>query len=173
MNDKIAALAAEAFKRLSRKPNTFINVCVDDWRGWRFIFDTEEVRNCDNNCDNCKLFNLLKNDEKEGKDFSSGLYPADQEDKELFGKQNFLNCKTLEQYRDCYVNYLLKKANTEREIREELNLIKHSFRIIFSKETDNLTELEDKFRKSILQRVLRQADEHKRNKIIRICKELP
>jgi hypothetical protein len=162
-------LASDAFERLSKEPNAFINMYVDNWRGWRFIFDTEEVRNCNNDCRNCKLYNLLKN-EKEGI-FSAGLYPANQKDKKLFGGQNFLNCKTLEQYIDCYVNFLLKEANTEREIREELNLIRN-FRIIFSRETDDLKKKENEFRRSIIKKISRLADKNTKIKILNLWKKI-
>jgi len=163
--------AQEAFKRLSKKPNTFINIVVDNWRGcWRFIFDTEEVRNCNNQCDQCKLFVLLR-DEKEENGFSAALLPANERDKTLFqAKQNFLNCKTLDQYRDCYADWLIKAASTEEQIRKELSLVKHC-RIIFSKDTSDLLKKENEFRESILEKIRKHADKPKRDTIERIWNE--
>lgn len=163
--------AQEVLKRLNKKPNTFTNVILDEWRGcWRFIFDTEEVRSCDNQCDQCKLFALLR-DEKEESGFSAALLPANERDKILFrAKQNFLNCKTLDQYRDCYADWLIKKASTDEHIRKELSLIKHCH-IIFSKETSDLSKKENEFRESILESVRKHADESKRDTIDRIWNE--
>ena len=92
MNKNIINIAVKKFQELYKKYNGFINVGVDNWRGWRFVFDTEDVRKCKNNCKSCPLYFLLKNERIT--DFSAGLYPASKEDKELFGPQNFLNCKT-------------------------------------------------------------------------------
>ncbi|MBZ9572798.1 hypothetical protein KJA17_01210 [Patescibacteria group bacterium] len=159
MNQKILKLAIKKFKELSTKYDGFINVCVDNWRGWRFIYDTVDVRKCKNDCKNCPLYLLVKNERKGI--FSAGLCPASRKDKVLFGPQNFLNCKTLKQYEDCYANFILKKTNTKKEIREELMLIK-DFRIIFSK-TNNLLNKEKRFRKSIIKKVLRKAKPPKKS----------
>lgn len=121
MDKKILKTGKDEFKRLARQYKGFINVIIDDWRGYRFIFDTAEVRNCRNDCPNCRLFQLLK-DEKPGW-FSSGLYQASLEDKLMFGPQNQLNCKTLEQYRRCYLNFLGSLSKRE-EINAELALVR-------------------------------------------------
>lgn len=150
MKQEIINLAQQKFQQLSKKHTGFINVVIDNWRGYRFIFDTKDVRNCQNNCQNCALYQLLKNEPKEK--FDSGLYPASQEDKMLFGPQNFLNCKTLTQYQNCYINFLLKKANTKKEIADELKLIKN-LKIIFSI-SNNPKILEEKFKQSIIRKSL-------------------
>jgi hypothetical protein len=171
--NEVMRRAQEAFETLDKKPNTFINIILDDWRGcWRFVYDTEEVRGCSNQCGQCKLFALLR-DEKEESGFSAALLPANEQDKIQFrAKQNFLNCKTLDQYRDCYVDWLLKRADTEEKIRKELSLVK-LFRIIFSKETSDLSKKENEFRESILENVRKHADESKRVAIDRIWNEVP
>jgi len=139
MRKDILTIAKKEFKRLAEKYNGFINVVVDDWRGYRFVFDTEDTRKCDNSCAKCSLYQLLKN-EKEGL-FSAGLYPANEKDKALFGPQNFLNCKTLSQYKDCYVNYVLKNP---KEADKEIELIR-SMNIIYSQEGEQ-NEVEIKFK---------------------------
>lgn len=147
------------FIKLAKKYDGFINVVVDDWRGWRFIFDTNDVRRCDNNCANCSLFKLVK---KEKPDlFSAGLYPANGEEKEMFGPQNFLNCKSLKQYQNCYVNFLVKKAKTKKEIVDELNLI-IKLKMIFSKNYNKI-DLEKKFKKAVINRALVLVDKKRRN----------
>jgi hypothetical protein len=122
MRKDILKIAERKLKELSKKYDGFINVIVDDWRGFRFIFDTEDVRKCKNDCPNCPLFNLLKNERKG--EFSAGLYPASKEDKDIFGPQNFLNCKTLDQYQNCYLNYL-RSCKSKVEINNELQLVKN------------------------------------------------
>jgi len=151
MNKKILKLAKIKFKELSKKYDGFINVIVDDWRGYRFIFDTTDVRKCKNKCDECKLYNLLKN-EREGL-FSSGLFKASKVDKEIFGKQNYLNCKTLEQYQQCYINFIKKKITTFDELSDEIKLIKN-LKIIYSK-NNNVDEIENNFKNQILKNILK------------------
>lgn len=168
MSQKIIDIAIKKFQELSKNYDGFINVGVDNWRGWRFIFDTMDVRKCKNNCQKCPLYLLLKN-EKKGL-FSVTLYPANKEDKELFGYQNFLNCKTLKQYENCFVNFFLKKTRTEKGIREELKLVKN-FRIIFSKENSNLVQKEKAFRKSIIKKLFKKAEFFKKSIIERIIKK--
>lgn len=149
MRKNILKIATKKFQKLSKKYNKFINVFVDDWRGFRFVFDTDDVRNCKNNCKECSLFKLLKT-EKEFL-FSAGLYPASEKDKKLFGQQNFLNCKTLEQYKDCYVNFLIKNANNKTVIAKELELLRQST-IIYTKNSAKAA-LEKKFKDDIMSTV--------------------
>lgn len=158
MNQEIIRLASRKFQELEKKYNRFITVIVDDWRGPRFVFDTKDVRQCKNNCNQCPLFWLLKN-EKAGL-FSAGLYPASEKDKKLFGPQRFLNCKTIIQYENCYVNFLVKEANSEKEILDELDLIKN-LRILFSTK-GSAKMIERKFKKGIIRRALLLADDEKK-----------
>jgi len=137
-----------------------ITVGVDNWRGYRFIFDTKDVRSCNNNCSTCPLYKLLKN-EKAGY-FSPTLYSASKVDKKMFGPQNKLNCKTLQQYKNCYISFLTEQTKTYKEIKQELKLIKN-FTIIYSKGNTDLRRLEYKFRKDIMQESLRRLRGKKNN----------
>jgi len=168
MNKQITNIANKELQKLLKKYNGFINVGLDNWRGWRFVFDTIDVRKCDNNCEKCPLFLLLK-DEKQGL-FSSGLYPADKKDQSLFGFQRFLNCKILKQYEDCFVNFILKETKTKEEIKEELMLVKN-FKVIFSKE-DSLLEKERQFKKSVINKLLKKVDNSKKRIIQEIITDL-
>jgi len=149
MNKKIINQAKIKFKKLSKNYNGFINVILDDWRGYRFIYDCVEVRNCQSRCSTCQLFKLLKN-EKAGL-FSAALYPARPEDKKLFGPQKYLNCKTMEQYKNCYLNFMNKKTLTAEEIKEELKLVRN-LRFIFSKNND-VDSQEKQFKFDILNQI--------------------
>jgi len=148
MNKKILNIATQKLNKLQAKYPNFINIIVDDWRGYRFIYDTDDVRNCQNKCGQCNLFQLLKN-EKDGQ-FSSGLYLASLEDKKIFGPQNYLNCKTLKQYQRCYLSFLEINKTNFQEIKKEINLIKNC-RLIFSK-NDSLIKKEVRFKKALLKR---------------------
>lgn len=169
MDREILQLAYAAFDELRPRYKKFINVGVDNWRGFRFIFDTEDVLACRNNCSSCELFQLTK-DKKEGI-FSSGLYAASRRDQELFGPNNFLNCKTFPQYQRCYSNWLVEEAKTEDEIDEELNLIR-DFRIIYSKKGNDqqtLSDMERAFKQAIIKDAIERVQGCKRNVIIRLA----
>lgn len=154
MRKDILKIANKKLIELSKKYDKFINVLVDDWREYRFVFDTDDVRTCKNDCRNCDLYKILQK-EKTINDFDPGLYPASPADKKIFGPQNFLNCKTIDQYYLCYLNFLNKKAKTEKEIVKELGLIKE-LAIIYSRYDDQKT-LERKFKESLLKKFKNQG----------------
>jgi len=162
MDKKIIKLAVKKLSQFQKKYNKFTNVIVDDWRGFRFVYDTQDVRNCNNNCQNCDLYKLLKN-EQNGL-FSAGLYQASAEDKKLFGNQNFLNCKTIKQYQDCYINFLIKAANTKESVKKELDLIRHVW-IIYSKDGDEIKKTK-RFKQTIIKKVMLLSP-NKKKKIIK------
>jgi len=142
----------DRFKQLKKQDNNFINVILDDWRGFRLIFDTSEVRQCKNNCKQCPLYKLLQKN-----NMLDELCPANREDKKIFGPQNFLNCKTIRQYINCYVNFLNKKCQTKKQLEEELKLVKNS-KVIYSKE-----KISSKmFKKSIMKKVLKLVNRNKK-----------
>lgn len=158
MPRKILKIALKKFQELSNRYDGFINVIVDDWRGYRFIFDTIDVRKCNNNCSNCPLYQLLRNEKINN--FSATLYPASKEDKKLFGRQNFLNCKTLKQYQNCYINFLSKKTLNQEEIKKELNLIRN-LSIIYTQRSKPKI-IEEKFKQLIIKKALRLSNKKKR-----------
>lgn len=150
MNKRILAKAIKEFEKLSAEYNGFINVIFDNWRGFRFVFDTKDVRKCNNDCKNCQLYKLLK---KHGIGKNSlGLFLATKEDRKLFGPQKFLNCKTLEQYKKCFIDFILKKVKSDTELKEELFLVKN-FRIIFSKNKKSVRALERETKRQIIKGV--------------------
>lgn len=160
MRPYILKIASKKLSLLMKNYDKFINVFVDDWRGFRFIFDTEDTRKCINDCSNCDLCALLKNEPKGY--FSSGLFPANNQDKKNFGYQNFLNCKTLEQYQNCYINFLSLLKN-EKEIINELQLIKKSV-VLFSRNNRPIG-LEKKFKNKIAYEALNNATGSKKRLI--------
>ncbi len=151
MNDTTFKQALIKLEELLKKYDGFITVFLDDWHGYRFIYDTRKSNCCENGCKKCPIYRLLKNEK--GKDhFTTGLYLASSEEKRLFGPQKFLNCKSFDEYQNCYVNFLLEKCNTKQEIFDELNLIKN-MKVIYSK-NDSPKKQEIKFKKSVIKKVL-------------------
>ncbi len=169
MRKDILKIARKEFQQLTRQYDKFIYVFVDDWRGFCFVFDTDDVRNCRNNCERCDLYQLLKNKKPGGK-FFAGLKPASLEDKELFGPQNYLNCKTYEQYQNCYINFIVKNELSGAELSQELDLI-YGSALVCSKGSSS-TRASDNFRTLILSEVLNKVTNRKRDAIIKIQKSL-
>ena len=159
MNRKILQSAMNRFNILKNNYAGFLTVGVDNWRGFRFIYDTKDVRTCTNNCSICPLYITLKN-EPAGL-FTASLIDATEDDKQLFDNQNKLNCKTLQQYKQCYISFLINKTNTPEAIKQELLLIKN-FTIIYSSKHRNLRKLEYNFRRDIIEDTLKLADEKKK-----------
>ncbi|MFA6321903.1 MAG: hypothetical protein WCX71_00295 [Candidatus Buchananbacteria bacterium] len=151
MNQKIIKQAEAEFKKLSKKYSGFINVILDNWRGYRFIYDCVEVRNCKNQCATCRLYNLLKN--KKNDKFTTCLVLATPEDKKIFGSQNYLNCKTVKQYQNCYINFIKQKKLTKKELIVELNLVK-DLKFIYSRKNDLILR-EKLFKQGILDGVVK------------------
>ncbi|MFA5051755.1 MAG: hypothetical protein WC544_01685 [Patescibacteria group bacterium] len=121
MNKTIQKLAQKKLRVLTKKYSGINSVILDNWRGYRFIYDTADVRACRNDCKNCRLYRILKN-EPDGR-FTARLQPASVQDKRLFGPQNYLNCKTLPQYRQCYIHFFNKKIKTKKQYLTELALL--------------------------------------------------
>ncbi len=169
MEEKILQSALQKFRQFSKKYDGFINVIVDNWRGYRFIFDTKDVRRCNNNCINCPLFQMLKNEKRET--FSAGLYAASAKDKTLFGHQNFLNCKTLKQYQDCYINFLTFECQSKKEIWDELDLIKNL--CLFYCKKGSAKKKEKQFKKEIIESALALTNAKKKEIIYNYLKLNP
>ncbi len=159
MNKKITRLALKKLK--SFKKNDANIIILDNWRGYRFIYDTPSVRRCNNKCSCCRLYQQLKN-EVSGF-FTTGLIKASAEDKKLFGRQNYLNCKTLKQYARCYVNYLTLKTATYPDLKRELRLIKN-LKIIYSSRGET-GRIEKDFKSKVLSAALKRADKKKKSAI--------
>lgn len=159
MNKRILQIARRKFKVLAKQYNQFNTVFLDNWRGLRFVYDTDEVKKYrGSSFFRSRLYAVLKN-EKPGL-FSADLYPASREEKKLYGPNPFLNCKTYRQYRDCYALFLLKKVHTKKEIEDELDLVR-DVRIIYSRKRGK-GNLDKQFRRAVISRVISRAGEGKR-----------
>jgi hypothetical protein len=168
MYKKILRIAKLKFKKLFENYRYFNVVFVDNWRGFRFVYDTDEIKKYSaNKFYKSQLYYLLGKERYVGK-FSIGLHPANKADKRLFGPEIFLNCKTYKQYQNCYINFLLKKKLTYKQIIEELELIKN-LKIIYSK-TGSKKGLERKFRLAVIEKVLVKANKSKREAILSYLK---
>lgn len=159
--ERILNQANIKIQEIRAKYNWLITVVLDNRRWFRFIYDCKDIRNCNNNCSLCDLFNILK-DEKDG-EFTANLIKATPKDKELFGNQNFLNCKTLYQYWKCFEEFLLKECNNEEEIKDELSLI-FNLKIIFPKDKLN-SEIKNKFQINIIKNTLAKSNKDKKQRI--------
>ena len=137
-------------------------VILDNWRGYRLIYDGPIVLCCPQKCDACPLFVAVGADPKPipEKVLLTSLYAASPEDIKLFpGRQRKLNCKTLLQYQNCFVTWLVEKCRSQNEIDEELTLIR-DFRIIYHQGAGDLISFEKKVKRQIIQKSLRKIKRH-------------
>lgn len=156
-NQDFKKIIIEANKIVKKYPQVN-NIIFDNWRGWRFIFDTEEVRRCHNDCQNCGLYKFLKGRRRSAN--YAGLIKASKNDKAMFGRENFLNCKSWENYQNCYTYFILNKTKTAAEIKSELDLLM-GLRVVYS--ANGLPELlEDRFKKEVIGAVLAGCNRRKR-----------
>lgn len=114
--------------------------------GTGFIYDTDDVRNCRNRCEQCQLYQLLNNEQ--GGTFTARLKKASEADKRLFGPQNFLNCKTIAQYQRCYSSFICTQIKTKKELQRELTLLR-GMKIVFTRGNNNRA-LERQFKRAVL-----------------------
>jgi len=160
MNKKILRIAKKKFQVLAKQYSQFNVVFLDNWHGFRFVYDVEELKKYHGkNFYKSRFYKLLKNEKPAI--FTANLYKASRADKKLYGPNPFLNCKTYREYYNAYAVYLLKKTNNKRQVIKELKLIKN-LRVIYSKNGDE-RNLERKFRRLLIQKVLRLASQHKRS----------
>jgi len=153
MNQDILKIARKKFNKLAPKYDKFINVFVDDWRGFCFVFDTLDTRICNNNCQNCDLYKLLK-EESLSNNFFAGLKKANCEDKRVFGLNNFLNCKSYEQYLNCFINFIVQNNLTGQDLIDEIKLVL-DIEIIYTKDGDP-TQKTKKFKKEFFKKIIPQ-----------------
>lgn len=168
MNQKIIKLAKKKSEELINRYNGFINIGLDNWRGFSLIYDTIDVRRCCNRCRSCFLYKLLRTEQKGF--LTAGLKKASRRDKKLFGPQNFLNCKTMTQYIDCYVNFIIMNNLSPDEIKDELKLV-INFRIIYSRSGDSEAKTM-KFKKRLISLLIKKAKGNKLSLIKRAIKNL-
>ncbi|MBU1167877.1 hypothetical protein KKC60_05760 [Patescibacteria group bacterium] len=155
MNKKIVAEAKKDLILIRSTYSDSLNIGFDNWRGYRFIFDTSDVRNCKNDCPNCPLYVSIKKSQSK-----FGFIKATQEDKKIFGPQNQLNCKTLAQYSQCYTNFITTKINSYQEMKEELTLIT-GFKVLYSKNGQE-SKIETDFKQGIIRKAEKILDNKKR-----------
>ncbi|MFA5990634.1 MAG: hypothetical protein WC794_00100 [Candidatus Doudnabacteria bacterium] len=168
MNKIILQTAKRKIKYILKRYKGLNTVFLDNWRGFRFIYDCGEINKLPGKKFlQSKLYTLLKN-EKSGT-FSAGLLIASSKDKKLFGRQYFLNCKTFRQYAGCFSRFVIKEAITKKEILTEMDLIKN-IKIIYSNK-GKIKVLENSFRGIIVRQILAKTKGDKKRIISKYVKE--
>lgn len=149
--------------KLQRKEDIFDNVILDNWRGLRLIYSYSK---CNNICSKCPI-------PKKSKEINKcrrlcNLLKTTKEDQNMFGKKNFMDCKSLEEYKACYVNFILEKCNSYEEILKELLVIKNLI-FIYSR-NGNVEENETLFKKNVITRTLSKCNTDKKKTILKILR---
>jgi len=146
MNKLILQTAQQKLTELLKKYDNFNYIFLDNWRGYRFVYDINKDCTCKYGCSACPLYQLLKN-EKPTNGFTAGLYLTSLKDRQIFGPSIFLNIRSYKQYQQCFLSYL-KSCKTKKQIEKELKLI-YSVRLLYSKKP-NLSKQGKKFKQEII-----------------------
>jgi hypothetical protein len=154
MDQSILSIAEQKLAELRGRFDGFVTVFLDDWRGYRFIYDVEASSCCTHGCPKCPLVRLL-NFEQDGGIFSAALRCASDDDKKIFGPRKYLNWRSFAEYQDCYSNFLIQKCFTRKEINDELNLVR-AMRVLYAN-TGSLRQLETKFKRGVISKALKRA----------------
>ncbi len=153
------ATAVKEAEILAIKHGGFYAIILDNWRGWYFIYDSPEVRLCNNDCANCKLYEAVSSSSENSQ--YAHFFEASELDKKMFGPHNFRNCKTLDGYKKSYEYFLVNETNSPEEIKDELDLLL-GMRIVYAQEGSS-SDLELSFKRSVIDSVLAQCEKAKSN----------
>ena len=145
---------------LLKKFDGFNFIFLDNWRGFRFVYDVSDFSS---------LYKLLRS-EKTGI-FSAGLVLATPKDQKLFGPEKFLNCRSIGSYQLCFLNYLLRRCLTEEQITEELKLLK-KVRLLYCR-NGSRKKLELDFKTGIIKEFIRRSGTDKKKIIQKIVSSHP
>lgn len=128
------------FQRLMSEfdPDQVYLVVLDKWRGFRLVVDTVGSRKCQNNCQSCRNFQLFGEQQSGLKE--EGFIPelkrwTEKQDKDLYGPERYLQCKTLDRYAECYIRCLLEDCSTKEAVLEELQLVRQ-FTVLYAGSQD-------------------------------------
>ncbi len=107
---------------------------LDDWGGGpRIIWGGPAVEACAGDCESCPLFQVVGEDPEDtsDRDFTTTLVRADEEQLAVFSvKQPMLNCKTLQQYLDAFVEWFVQRCRTTEQVRDEMLWVA-GFRLLY------------------------------------------
>ncbi|OGJ60457.1 hypothetical protein A3A67_03050 [Candidatus Peribacteria bacterium RIFCSPLOWO2_01_FULL_51_18] len=160
MESKILLPARKKLKELLRKFDGFKFIFLDNWRGYRFVYDVSDFSS---------LYKLLRS-EKTGI-FNAGLVLATPEDQKLFGPDKFLNCKSFSSYQSCFVNFLIRRCRTKKQLIEELLLLKQ-VRLMYCR-NGSRKKLELDFKTGIIKEFIRRSGTDKKKIIQKIVSSHP
>lgn len=125
------------------------SIILDNWnstegqRTVRLIYGCTFTEICGSSCKHCPLFKFVGADKVgEEPDFVTSLCEATDPHHRLLGQssQKFLNCKTISQYQEAFVRYVVAECLTREKMAAELKWIK-GFRLIFLAQAFSVTDL--------------------------------
>lgn len=179
-NRKIDSHLVEARSRVAHLQRSIglTTVVLDNWRGAiRLVYGGPNTPECPAECAQCRLFQavglddpeMIKPDETDDNrlNFVATLNLPRDSDRLLAPRlRRCLNCMTLGQYANFYIAWFLNRANSEDEIREELELVS-GFRLVYHRGATKLDEVETAAKRIIVESVLWRLDpEDRRHSVI-------
>lgn len=142
---------AQIFVKQIQNKIHLTSAILDDWntgegiKGARIIYGAPCIAECKSQCSDCLLFQVVGEDDlKEKKSFRSSLCRATEGQLDLFpSKEKYLNCKTVEEYLEAFVIWIVEKCDSEELLKAELDWVK-GFRVLFLDGNYDLTFLKEK-----------------------------
>jgi hypothetical protein len=136
-----------------------VSIVLDQWRTrdgqWGLTYG---YGSCDNNCKTCGVY-VAANLPEIRSDFPLRTYHvlATDGDRENYGGERFLNCKTIEEYARSYVVCFIS-GHALDSIEEELSYVAN-FKLLYLKGVSDLEKAEREIKKKIVDEVAKTCDD--------------
>lgn len=144
---------------------------VDDGK-WRLTYLGREIGMCSNDCQNCPVYIHSDGEDNPNADVDliTTLVKAEEKDKKNYdGNQDYLNCKSLDQYITSFVRCFQGECHTREEISDELDYVA-GFKVVYSSGQESLETMEEKIKQRIVKEVLDVLDERRKKLFLEITK---
>ncbi|MBT4651537.1 hypothetical protein HOC13_03365 [Candidatus Woesearchaeota archaeon] len=147
-------------------------VLLDQWRRerkdneWRFTYLGDKIGSCDNVCESCPVYDVAggEDDKEKQKDqqLITTLTLAEPEDLVNYdGDQRYLNCKSVQQYINSFINCFLGEMHARDGMLDELDYVV-GFKVIYRKGGGDFETFEADIKKRVIEGSLKgYNEEHK------------
>ena len=138
ITDEMLQIFYKFVSEFSRRHLMLRYIFLDVWRGQtRLIIDSACSNDCHNACAHCLHLDFLNEDSvfTDGvQQFPLGLFEwTEPEDIALFGPERYMQCKTMDRYASCFIEFILYDTSTQNlhGLIKELELIR-DVRVLWS-----------------------------------------
>src|SRR3989344_6394519 len=150
--------AEREVKRITSECNLIDIILLDQWKRnresdeWRLTYLSDRIGNCSSNCQNCSVYEVSggKDDSNSAQKLVITLIDASDELKALYaGGQQFLNCKSLDQYIASFATCFVTECHSLPAILDELDYVVR-FKVVYWRGREELNTAESEVKKRIV-----------------------